>query len=685
MKTCVIDLETYYSTTHSLTKKGMHPIKYIMSPETEVISLAYKFGKNETEVIFGEGEVEEFIKCNDWSDCMVIGHNMSGFDGPLLAWRFGLNPRMWGCTLAMARPFYLSTVGVSLKAVAKELGIGEKGSLDAVNTKGKNLRHFTDEELEAMRVYNKLDVDLCYEIFRRLAPKTSRLEAELIDATIRMATEPKFELDMPLIERTLEEERARKHAAMVQLKQKIGLLGPLMGRQLTEDEKSKIAILDLMNNGELPDVGSIEQTGIGPVYSLESGRIQVFNAECSDEAFKEVFSSANKFAAFLQSLSATVPMKASPTNPDKQIPALSKTDQGLLDLLEDENELVAAAAAARLDVKSTILETRLEKFKEVGELLDGKMPIALNYYGAISARWSGAFSLNHQNLPRINSSIKKPTDALRNSLTAPKGHKVVVVDSSQIELRVNHFLWKVKSSMDLFNADPEKADLYKDFASKLYGVPPEEVTKQQRQVGKVAHLGLGYGSGWKTFKQVAKIMGGVVLDDAESLSIVNAWRSAYAEIPLGWKMCHAALAEVYAKRCTQIDDWGLCSTTPEGIKTPTGMIRYPGLHIEQNDKGEREWWYGTGRNRARIYGPKIVENCIQSLSRNIVAEQLITVNKIYPVKHTTHDEIVCIVPTSEADDCLEFMLSTMRTSPAWWPELVLWAEGGYGDTFGDAK
>lgn len=629
MKTCVIDLETYYSTTHSLTKKGMHPIKYIMSPETEVISLAYKFGKNETEVIFGEGEVEEFIKCNDWSDCMVIGHNMSGFDGPLLAWRFGLNPRMWGCTLAMARPFYLSTVGVSLKAVAKELGIGEKGSLDAVNTKGKNLRHFTYEELEAMRVYNKLDVDLCYEIFRRLAPKTSRLEAELIDATIRMATEPKFELDMPLIERTLEEERARKHKLLEELSGRLGL-------NTAEELKIEIA-------------------------------------------------SAPKFASLLQTLGAEVPMKASPTNPDKQIPALSKTDQGLLDLLEDENELVAAAAAARLDVKSTILETRLEKFREVGELLDGKMPILLSHYAAITGRTGGYGGLNHSNLPRIDQKKAKATDALRNSLTAPKGHKIVVVDSSQIELRVNHFLWKVKSSMDLFNTDPEKADLYKDFASKLYGVPPEEVTKQQRQVGKVAHLGLGYGSGWKTFKKVAKIMGGVVLDDAESLSIVNAWRSAYAEIPLGWKMCQAALADVYAKRYIQIDDWGLCSTTPEGIRTPTGMIRYPGLHVEQNDKGEREWWYGTGRNRARIYSAKMDENLIQHLSRNIVMEQLIRVNKVYPVKHTTYDEIVCIVPTSDADDCLEFMLSTMRTSPAWWPELVLWAEGGYGDTFGDAK
>lgn len=78
------------------------------------------------------------------------------------------------------------------------------------------------------------------------------------------------------------------------------------------------------------------------------------------------------------------------------------------------------------------------------------------------------------------------------SLRAPKGKKVIVADLSGIELRVNHFLWKVPSSMALFNADPEKADLYKEFASSLYNVDKSEVTKEQRQVGKVAHLGLGF-------------------------------------------------------------------------------------------------------------------------------------------------------------------------------------------------
>jgi hypothetical protein len=68
-----------------------------------------------------------------------------------------------------------------------------------------------------------------------------------------------------------------------------------------------------------------------------------------------------------------------------------------------------------------------------------------------------------------------------------------------------------------------------------------------------------------------------------------------------------------------------------------------------------------------------------------MAEQLLTVYKKYRVAHTVHDELVCVVPEGEADACLAFMLDVMRKPPAWWPELVLWAEGSYGDTYGESK
>lgn len=575
------------------------------------------------------------MRSENFSDAMVVGHNNSGFDAPLMAWRFGVKPKLWGCTMSMSRPFFQSTIGVSLKAVAEKLGVGQKGSLDAVATKGKRLEEFTKEEVELMRVYNALDVDLCYGVFKELAPRTPKHEIRLIDLTTRLLTEPSFRIDTALLQKTLREEDERRENALEKLRS-------MIGADTVEEVKTRLA-------------------------------------------------SAPKFASLLTEMGVEVPLKPSPSNPEKMIPALAKTDQGLLDLTEHEDEVVATAAATRLDVKSTMLSTRAATFLKVGEYMNGMMPVGLNYHGAITGRWSGAFKMNQQNLPRIDPKNPKPSDALRNSLIAPKGHKVVVVDLSGIELRVNHFLWKVPSSMEMFRADPAEADLYKDFAATLYNTPIEFVTKNQRQVGKVAHLGLGFGSGAKTFRSVAKTQGGVVLSEVEAVGIVEKWRSKYVEIVKGWKTCHAALgflSESTAGR--SIDPWGLCVTAKNGIETPTGKIRYPGLHLEINDKGKTEWVYGTGRGRSRVYAGLVDENIVQHLARCIVAEQMLEVKKVevsrrFKLALTVHDEAVCVVPDSVADDCLEFMLKTMRTPPKWWPELVVWAEGGISDTYGGAK
>ena len=641
MKLCVLDCETFWSVTHSLTK--MNPILYCMHPETELISMAYRFNDGTTDCIFGEENIKAWADSVDWSDVMVVGHNLSGFDVMLCAWRLGIKPKMWGCTLAMARPFFQVTVGGSLKKVAAALGVGEKGSLEATNTKGKHLCDFTPYELQAMREYNILDVDLCYGIFERLAPLTPKYEMQLIDATIRMLSEPKFDLDIDLLERTLEEDTARQNDLLLSLAAHLDKLNLLK----TEEGASEEDIVELV---------------------------------------KEKLASAPKFAKVLEELGAEVPMKQSPTNPDKQIPALSKTDEAMLALTEHDDELISSAARARLDVKSTLLASRIGQFLAASQAVGGKMPIPLNYYAATTGRWGGGLSLNMQNLPRVDrdkdGNIKpKPTNALRLSLRAPKGHVVVVSDLSGIELRVNHFLWKVPSSMALYQADPEKADLYKDFASTLYEVEVDQVTKPQRQIGKIAHLGLGFGAGAKTFVRIAKMMGGVDMSEVEAAKVVRQWRNAYKEIVQGWKTCGGALAQLTNKDYgAPIDDWGMCIIAEGGIKTPVGMIRYPNLEHD----GE-SFWYGEGRNRARITGPKVDENIVQHLARCIMAEQLLKIRKRYDVVHTVHDEIVCIAREEEADECLDFMLTTMRTPPTWWSDLIVWSEGSFGETYGSAK
>ena len=638
MRLCVLDFETYWSVDHSLTK--INPIAYCTHPDTEIISVAAKFDDGPVQCIFGEAKIKNVLSRIDWSDTMVIGHNMSGFDAMLLAWRCGVKPKLWGCTLAMSRPFFQITVGGSLKKVAAALGVGEKGSLEATNTKGKHLEDFTPEEIEAMREYNKLDVELCYGIFNKLAPLTSKKEIQLIDATIRMLVEPEFVVDKELLEQTLDEETRRKRQMLMEISTLI----------------------------DIPDASEDESELIAQI--------------------KTQLASSAKFAGVLKAVGVDVPTKPSPTNPNGLIPALSKTDEAFTALTDHPNEIVAAAARARLDVKSTILESRIGQFLMASQAVDGKMPIPLNYYAATTGRWGGSMSLNLQNLPRVprdkeGNIIHKPTNALRMCLRAPKGKKVVVVDLSGIELRVNHYLWKAASSMSLFDADPEKADLYKDFASKLYEVAISEVTKPQRQIGKIAHLGLGFGAGAKTFTRIAKTMGGVDMSEDEAVKIVRSWRSAYPEIKNGWRACGDALAQLMNEDYGEpIDPWGICVTRPGGIETPVGVIRYASLEF---DTSEKQFWYGEGRNRTRLTGPKVDENLVQHLARGIMAEQLLKVGKQYKVVHCVHDEIVVIVEEEKADECLDFMLRTMRTSPDWWPEIALWAEGGISDSYGSAK
>lgn len=645
MQIIYLDFETYWSQTHSLTK--IHPVEYVMHSDTEIQSVAVKVNGDPAFVIFGEDKIQEWADATDFSNAMLVGHNMSGFDAMICAWRFNIKPKAWGCTLAMARIMgYAKTVGGSLKKVASELGLGEKLSLEATNTKGKKLKDFTDQEIRAMEKYNVVDTELCAGIFKKLAPEVGTRELKLIDTTIRMLVEPQFDLDIKLLRKTLAEIKETQKQVLLEVAEEVA--DEPLGL-LTEDEKVEVA--------------------------------------------KKILASAPKFAKYLRSRNVEVPQKPSPSNPEKNIPALAKTDEAFLALQEHEDFKVAAAASARLNVKSTILESRIGQFIACGEAIGGKIPIALNYYGAdTTGRWSGTMKMNQQNLPRVNPYKPQPSDSLRNSLVAPEGYKVVVADLSGIELRVNHFLWKVPSSMALFQADPENADLYKDFASKLYEKPVGEVTKQERQVGKVAHLGLGFGAGAATFQKVAKLMGGVDLSLEEAQDVVFKWRDAYTKIQLGWRTCHTALAQIHNKEYgTQIDPWGLCRTAEGGIKTPMGMIRYPHLRKEFNEEdGREEWVYGEGRRKARIYAGKVTENIVQHLAREVICDNLLAVartplGKKYPLVHTVHDELIYIVKDEDAQAMLDTVQDVMRNGVSWWKELITWSEGDIAQTYGAAK
>ena len=671
MRLITLDFETHYGQGYTLT--SMTPLEYVMDERYETISCAIKVDHHPTDVFFGHSAVASALQrlAPIAKDGLVLAHNMLGFDAYVLAYRFGFRPRMWGCTMAMARPIHAKTTGLGLArlvqhyaAELKAMGIAPvKDNTALVQTRGKRLEDFTPAEIEAMRVYNRNDTDQCWGLFRLLRKHHTAAELWQIDALTRMRVEPAFTLDAPMLEVAASMEATRKHSAL----------------------------LDLARMLKLEDTPWDDEDAVVSLVKSE-------------------LASAPKFSRILTDLGVEVPMKVSPTDEDKLIPALAKTDVGLQELQEHENPVVAAAARARLDVKSTLLETRIQKFLTAGRLAGGRLPVPLRYCGADTTGRDSGEEYNCQNLPRIIHGAPRPSDALRNSLGAGKGKLVIVADQSGIELRVNHFLWKVPESMAMYQASPDKADLYKAFAAAMYGIDQSEVDKGQRQTGKVAQLGLGFGSGAATFRIIAKTMGGISLKlgvpdpetgemeevapgELTSTDIVRAWRAQYADIVQGWKTCGQAMTWINQGMERAVDPWGLVHTSKEGFVLPSGrIIRYPDLREEEDGqwpdgRPRRSWFYAHGRHKARITGPKADENCVQALSRDSVFDCALDFYKDTGLRSAlrVHDELVYVVDEGPAGELLDHLQSNMRTPPKWWPELVVWSEGSTAKTYGGAK
>lgn len=645
-----LDFESFWSKSHSLSK--LNPFDYVMHPDTEIISCAIKVGTSPTEVVFGEAEILARLREIDWSKAWAIAHNMSGFDAFILAWRFGITPLMWGCTLAMARPWHAKTTGLSLGALVKHYELGVKNNAILIATQGKHLCDFTSEEIARMRIYNGEDTDQGAALFFKLLPLFNQQELWHIHAKIQALVASPFVLDVPLLEKALVEEKANKRTALLGLAQLLRVEG--------EDE----AVL------------------------LERVRSEL--------------ASAPKFAKFLEARGVPVPLKASPTNPDKQVPALAKTDEAFLALQEHPDPSVGAAARARLSVKSTITETRIQAFIDAAGFTRGRWPVTSHYCGADTTGRGSGWHYNPYNLPKLKKH-PRPGDALRKSIRAPKGFAIVAVDSSGIEMRFNHFLWKVPYSMALWQGNP-KADVYRAYMAQRLGIEPHEVTDEQRYASKVENLGLGYGMGAPKFQFTARVNSGLILTLDEAQISVSAWRELHPEICRGWQKCHEALEYIAAGKEIAIDPWGLFTTCKEGIRLPSGrLILYPNLRKEKRLEYPRnpdgtpdtsreprlkvDWVYGDGRHKARIYAGKVDENIVQAGARDVVYEALFDIYKQtgHVHSHEVYDEGVWVVPEAEASDFLELVQRRMRTPPAWWPELVTYSEGHVGACYADAK
>jgi DNA polymerase len=392
------------------------------------------------------------------------------------------------------------------------------------------------------------------------------------------------------------------------------------------------------------------------------------------ELDKEMLMSNPRLAEVLRGYGVEPPMKISPTT-GKETYAFSKTDEDFKALLEHENPTIQAVVAARLGVKSTLEETRTQRFIEIAGR--GTLPIPLRYYAAHTGRWGGDDKVNMQNLPRSSN--------LKDAIIAPEGYMMIDSDSSQIEARTLAWL---AGQDDLVEAFERGEDVYKKMASAIYMKPEADITKDERFVGKTTILGAGYGMGAAKFQNQLKVFG-VSIDIEECKRIINVYRETNPRIPALWREAGKALETMIVFQSGTLGRLGIIEVQGNrGLRLPNGMyIKYPNLRLITNSDGKTEMVYDTKRGKAtianRIYGGKVVENVCQALARIVIGKQMLMIAKKYKVVMTVHDAVACIVPEDEVETAQEFVELCMRLRPDWAPELPLNCEAGHGRSYGE--
>lgn len=613
-----VDAETFYSTEFSLTKQQYNTSAYIRDEQFKEHCWAIKVGTKKTRGFNAEDGIK-FLQDINWDTHALLAHN-TAFDGFILSHHHGIVPHYYYDTLSMTRGLHNEVSRAKLDTIAQFYRIGEKSKTYLTPTKG--MRDLPKDVFKGLLEGCMLDVDLCFEVFKKQVEIFPANELDLIDLTIRLFTDPILEIDEPMARQALAEEMMERRAAIL---------------------KSGASEEDLMSNP--------------------------------------------KFAALLRKAGVEPPTKISNKTGIENY-AFAQTDPEFTELLDHENKKIVLLAQGRLAAKSTQAETRAARLLQAGE--NGmKLPVGYNYFGAKTGRWSGTNKLNLQNLPRVNPYEPKPSDGLRRSIVAPKGHVLVVTDSAQIEARINAWLCGQQDVVDLF---ANNEDVYRHMAAQIYKKDVAKVTKDERFIGKIAVLGLGYGMGAKKFQTTLALglMGpAVAITAAESTRIVRLYRARNNKIAAAWKLLNEVLEKMAAGGSGSIFD-DLIEYDPMTVWLPNGMgLHYPGLHRSMSG----ELRYKANGVWKKIYGGLLLENIIQALARIAVGEQMLLTQamlrglKLKRNEHArvvlmTHDEIVSAVPERYADKVLTHQTDCMRQPPHNWGDSIPFdAEGGYAENY----
>lgn len=350
---------------------------------------------------------------------------------------------------------------------------------------------------------------------------------------------------------------------------------------------------------------------------------------------------------------------------------------------------------------------------------DGRVRGTLQYHGASTGRWA-ARGIQVQNFPRPRVGTKQKhiedilamlhdrdyidinygpvldalADSLRGFICAAPGKELVAADFSAIEARVLAWLAGEEKVLDIFRTHGK---IYEHAAAGIYNKHIDEVNKDERQIGKVAVLALGYGGGVGAFQSMARVYG-VKVEDAKADEIKKAWRDSHKHIVHYWYDLEGAAINAvelgvvckagppnrqvaFVRKgsflwCKLPSGRVLCYPYPQikAVETPWGEQRSALVFMSVN--GVTNKWEET-----KTYGGSLCENVTQAVARDLLAEALVRLeDNGFPVVMHIHDEAVVEIATG-MQDAVHRVEQIISAVPTWAAGLPISAEGWQGERF----
>ena len=632
MKELSIDIETYSSV--DLISCGVYA--YSNAPDFTILLFAYAFDEEEIQIIdFAQGEdLPEVVKRALTSDTIKKTAYNANFERTCISKYFSMNlpVTQWQCSAVRAAELGLPQ---TLASVAEVLGLSEQK-----DKRGKALiSYFCKPCRNGTRNLPEDDIEK-WELFKSYCKQDVEVE-RAIKQKLRVFPFPESE------------------QRLWELDQRINDRGVLLDKDFVKHAIHFDEIYQQKCRKRAKELTGLEN--VNSVLQLKQW----------------LFEQTGKYYQSLDKQAIQDILKQKPTKEVQEV----------------------------LQLRGDMAKTSTKKYETALKCIckDGRIRGLLQFYGANrSGRWAGRL-VQVQNLPQNHLQdletarnvvavgdyslfellYDKPSQVLseliRTMLIASSGNRFIVSDFSAIEARVLSYLADEHWRLEVFQTHGK---IYEASAAQMFRVPIESITKGSplRQKGKISELALGYGGSVGALTSMGALEMG--LTEQELPQLVHAWRTANSNIVKYWKTVEQAAIQAIRDKPTALPH-GVSFIKERGIlfvTLPSGRrIAYVKPRIEKNRFNRECVSYmglDTSKKWTRIetFGGKLVENLVQAVARDCLAEAMIKLEKAgYPLTFHVHDEVILEVP--EGQGSLQEVTQIMGEEISWAKGLPLKADG----------